>query len=57
MVRDRGMLTQLCCTGEYFPGTGHLNDTGVGPGKNYSINVPLRDGIDDDNYHRVFKPV
>lgn len=36
--------------GEYFPGTGELRDIGVGQGKHYSVNFPLRDGIDDSSY-------
>ena len=43
--------------GEYFPGTGELRDIGVGAGKYYSVNVPLRDGIDDAAYKGVFEPV
>lgn len=41
----------------FFPGTGNLNDTGYGAGKNYSFNVPLKDFIDDDMFLRVFKAV
>ena len=26
-------------------------------GKGYSVNVPLRDGITDDAFHSIFKPV
>ena len=26
-------------------------------GKYYSVNVPLRDGIDDDSYQSTFEPV
>ena len=43
--------------GEYFPGTGDLKDIGHGKGKYYSVNVPLRDGIDDASYHSIFEPV
>lgn len=43
--------------GEYFPGTGELRDIGVGHGKYYSINFPLRDGIDDKSYKNIFEPV
>lgn len=43
--------------GEYFPGTGELRDIGVGAGKNYSVNFPLRDGIDDQSYKSIFEPV
>lgn len=59
--------------GEFFPGTGELRvrsalvlqrsklmnrqDIGVGKGKHYSLNFPMRDGINDDNYKSVFEPV
>jgi histone deacetylase 1/2 len=43
--------------GEYFPGTGELRDIGVGSGKNYAVNFPLRDGIDDVTYKSIFEPV
>lgn len=43
--------------GEYFPGTGELRDTGVGQGKNYAVNFPLRDGITDVTYKSIFEPV
>ncbi|KAJ8095287.1 histone deacetylase [Marasmius tenuissimus] len=44
-------------TGDFFPGTGKLDDNGQGPGKYYSLNVPLLDGIDDDMYLAIFKSV
>jgi histone deacetylase 3 len=44
-------------TGDFFPGTGKLDDNGAGPGKNFCINVPLLDGIDDDMYLTIFKTV
>ena len=28
-----------------------------GRGKNYSVNFPLRDGIDDKSYQGIFKPL
>lgn len=43
--------------GEFFPGTGKLDDRGSGTGRNYTINVPLHDGIDDASYLLVFKSV
>lgn len=43
--------------GEFFPGTGDLNDIGQGKGKFHSVNVPLRDGIDDASYEQLFKPI
>lgn len=44
-------------TGDFFPGTGKLDDNGYGLGKYFSLNVPLRDGIDDEMYLTIFKTV
>jgi len=44
-------------TGDFFPGTGKLDDNGAGLGKYFCLNVPLQDGIDDDMYLTVFKTV
>ena len=38
-------------------GTGDYRDIGYGKGENTSINFPLRDGMDDDSYRTVFRPV
>ncbi len=54
---DRVMTVSFHKYGEYFPGTGELRDIGVGQGKNYSVNFPLRDGIDDASYKNIFEPV
>lgn len=54
---DRVMTVSLHKYGEYFPGTGELRDIGVGAGKHYSVNVPLRDGIDDVSYKALFEPI
>ena len=54
---DRVMTVSFHKYGEYFPGTGELRDIGVGQGKNYSVNFPLRDGIDDRSYKDIFEPV
>ncbi|CAI8013212.1 Histone deacetylase 2, partial [Geodia barretti] len=43
--------------GEYFPGTGDLKDVGAEKGKYYAVNFPLRDGVDDESYEMIFKPV
>ena len=32
-------------------------DIGVGSGKNYAVNFPLRDGIDDEGFKSIFRPV
>ncbi|KAH8693768.1 histone deacetylase HosA [Talaromyces proteolyticus] len=45
----------------FFPGTGALDSTGpshpLNPGAHHSINVPLHDGIEDDDYLQLFKDV
>ncbi|KAF2469172.1 uncharacterized protein BDR25DRAFT_304668 [Lindgomyces ingoldianus] len=54
---DRVMTASFHKYGEYFPGTGELRDIGVGTGKNYAVNFPLRDGITDETYKSIFQPV
>lgn len=34
-----------------------LQDVGAEKGKYYAVNFPLRDGIDDESYEMIFKPV
>ena len=45
----------------FFPGTGALDSTGpahpLNPGAHHAINVPLHDGIEDDDYIQLFKDV
>lgn len=54
---DRVMTCSFHKYGEYFPGTGELRDIGIGAGKYYAVNFPLRDGITDETYKSVFEPV
>jgi len=54
---DRVMTVSFHKYGEYFPGTGELRDIGIGQGKYYAVNFPLRDGIDDNSYKSIFEPV
>jgi len=55
---DRVMTVSFHKFGEqYFPGTGDIKDIGAGAGKYYSLNFPLKDGIDDESYLSIFKPV
>lgn len=54
---DRVMTVSFHKYGEFFPGTGDIRDVGYGKGKYYSVNVPLRDGIDDESYSSIFEPV
>lgn len=55
---DRVMTVSFHRFGDdFFPGTGGFNDMGAGRGKYYSINVPLKAGLDDDDYEKIFIPV
>ncbi|WWC91320.1 histone deacetylase RPD3 [Kwoniella dendrophila CBS 6074] len=54
---DRVMTCSFHKYGEFFPGTGEVRDNGIGKGKGYAVNVPLRDGINDENYQSIFQPV
>lgn len=46
---------------DFFPGTGNINDTGpadpTNRGKGHALNIPLDDGIDDDQYKWLFQKV
>ena len=37
--------------------TGDMYEIGAECGRYYSVNVPLKEGIDDQSYLQVFKPV
>uniref|UniRef100_A0AC34REB1 Histone deacetylase n=1 Tax=Panagrolaimus sp. JU765 TaxID=591449 RepID=A0AC34REB1_9BILA len=55
---DRVMTLSLHRFGNYFfPGTGEMTDIGKGNGKYYSVNLPLREGMDDESYADLFQPV
>lgn len=54
---NRVMTCSFHKFGEYFPGTGDVKDKGYDLGTNYAINVPLHDGMDDESYQMVFRPV
>jgi histone deacetylase 1/2 len=54
---DRVLTVSFHKYGDFFPGTGHLDDVGLSRGKHYSVNVPLKDGMDDDSYRRLFQPI
>ncbi|ETW00932.1 hypothetical protein H310_06587 [Aphanomyces invadans] len=56
-VTDRVMTVSFHKYGDFFPGTGDIKDIGAKAGKYYSVNCPLKSGIDDDNYLTIFKPV
>ena len=57
LLTDRVMTVSFHKYGDFFPGTGALDDVGSGKGINYSVNVPLQEGMDDDSYRFVFEPI
>lgn len=57
LTTDRVMTVSFHNFGEFFPGTGELRDIGVGKGKYYSVNFPLREGMDDVSYKGIFEPI
>jgi histone deacetylase 3 len=57
-LTDRVMTVSFHKYGNYFfPGTGDMYEIGSDIGKYYSVNVPLREGIDDITYVQMFKHV
>jgi histone deacetylase 1/2 len=54
---NRVMTVSFHKFGEYFPGTGDVKDKGYDKGTGYAINVPLNDGMDDESYRTIFRPV
>lgn len=57
-LTDRVMTVSFHKYGNYFfPGTGDMYEIGAESGRYYSVNVPLKEGIDDQSYFQTFKPV
>ncbi|CAG9812329.1 unnamed protein product [Chironomus riparius] len=55
---DRVMTLSFHKYGEnFFPLSGSMYEIGIDSGRYYSINVPLKEGIDDQNYIHIFKSV
>ena len=54
---NRVMTVSFHKFGEYFPGTGDAHDVGYDEGKNYAINFPLHDGMDDASFKSIFEPI
>lgn len=57
LTTDRVMTLSLHKYGDFFPGTGALEDVGVEAGKYYSVNYPLNDGCNDGTFELAFKPI
>ncbi|KAG9015814.1 histone deacetylase (class I) Clr6 [Tulasnella sp. JGI-2019a] len=54
---DRVLTCSFHKQKDYFPGTGRMEDVGKGKGKGYSVNVPLLNGVTDEEYQSIFEPV
>ena len=55
---DQVLTISLHESGRYlFPGTGSVEEVGMGAGKGYAVNVPLAPRTSDDTYLRAFREV
>ena len=55
---DQVLTISLHESGQYlFPGTGSPEETGLGPGRGYSVNVPFFPYTDDETYLWAFQQV
>ncbi len=54
---DRVLTCSFHKYGDFFPGTGGLNDIGWDKGKYTSVNFPLYEGMDDISYEYIFQKV
>lgn len=53
-LTDRVMTVSFHKYGNwFFPGTGDMYEIGAEAGRYYSVNVPLKEGIDDQSYFQV----
>ncbi|XP_062501177.1 histone deacetylase 3-like [Corticium candelabrum] len=57
-LTDRVLTLSFHKYGNYFfPGTGSMFEIGSQQGKHHAVNVPLRDGVDDQSYLYIFRPI
>ena len=56
-LTDRVMTCSFHKFKDYFPGTGHIDDVGKDDGEYYAVNFPLDEGLDDESFITIFKPV
>jgi len=54
---NRVMTCSFHKFGDFFPGTGDLNDIGGDEGTGYTVNFPVKDGLDDRAFEFCFKPI
>ena len=58
LTSDRVMTLSLHkFGGGFFPNTGDIVNKGHGRGQYYAVNAPLKDGITDEAYQSLFRPV
>ena len=41
----------------FYPGTGSLEEAGIGPGEGFTVNVPLPPGLGDDEFVSVYREI
>ena len=39
----------------FYPGTGSISDVGIGRGKYYTVNVPLKNSVTNEQFSHVFR--
>ena len=52
---DRVMTCSFHKYGNYFPGTGSIDEVGYGQGKYYAVNFPCHEGMDDITFEDIVK--
>lgn len=55
--RDASVLYVSTHQYPYYPGTGAVEETGVGPGEGFTVNLPLESGGTDADFEHVFDRV
>jgi len=53
---DRVLTLSLHKGGDFFPGTGHIEDVGSDKGRFHALNFPLEYGVSDDTFFAAFRP-
>lgn len=56
-LREPGVIYLSTHQFPFYPGTGNVDEVGVGEGKGYTVNVPLAAGAGDDVYASAFERV
>ncbi|KAH7686196.1 Histone deacetylase family protein [Dioscorea alata] len=54
---DRVMTVSFHKYGNFFPGSGDIRSIGCDEGKYYALNVPLSEGMNDDSFRGLFRPI